>query len=262
VEGAQWERGAVGNAVWTGVWLSEVLKRAGLTSAAVEVILTGADEGEIEKAPRPGGKIHYARSLPRAKACDDVLLAWQMNGADLTPAHGFPLRAIVPGWYGMASVKWLTDITVTSRPFLGYYQTIDYAFWDRSTGDPTLVPITAMQVKAQIARPSPAETVPPAHTYRVCGAAWSGEAEIVRVELSTDGGQSWHDVELAPATERAAWRLWEYSWHTPATPGRATLMVRATDAHGRTQPTRRDPDRGGYIVNEVVGLDVVIQAQP
>ena len=202
VEGAQWERGAVGNAVWTGVWLRELLERAGLTSAAVEVVLTGADEGEIEKPPRPGESIHYARSLPRAKACDDVLLAWQMNGADLTPSHGFPLRAIVPGWYGMASVKWLTDITVTSRPFHGYYQTIDYALWERVAGEPSLVPITAMPVKAQIARPGPAEIVPPGQIYRVRGAAWSGEAEIARVELSTDGGQSWHEVRLDPVSER------------------------------------------------------------
>ena len=258
VSGAQWERGAVGNAVWTGVLLKHVLARAAVKPSAVEIILTGTDEGEIEETPRPGGKIHYARSLPLAKACDDVLLAWQMNGTDLTPAHGFPLRAIVPGWYGMASVKWLCDIVVTDRPFLGYYQSVDYAYWQRSQGEPSLVPITEMQVKAQIARPGPLEKVPRGQSYLVRGAAWSGEAEIVKVEVSTDGGAGWNEARLGDHHDRHAWRLWEYIWLTPTNPGKATLMVRAFDAKGRTQPVERDPDRGGYIINEVLAVDVVV----
>lgn len=152
---------------------------------ATEVILTGADEGEIDSPPRPGGKIRYARSVPMAKATDDVMLAWAKNGADMTPAHGFPLRAIVPGWYGMASVKWLTEIQLTDRPFHGYYQSVDYAYWQRSAREPSLVPITEMQVKAQIARPGPWESVRCGQPYHVRGAAWSG---IARVEVSTDGG--------------------------------------------------------------------------
>lgn len=258
VSGAQWERGAVGNAVWTGVLLKHVLERAAMKPSAAEIILTGTDQGEIEEAPRPGGKIHYARSLPLAKACDDVLLARQMNGADLTPAHGFPLRAIVPGWYGMASVKWLSDIVVTDRPFLGYYQSVDYAYWQRTKGEPSLVPITEMQVKAQIARPGPLEMVPRGQSYLVRGAAWSCEAEIVRVEVSTDGGARWKEARLGDHPDRHAWRLWEYAWLTPTNPGKATLMVRAFDAKGRTQPAERDPDRGGYIMNEVLGIDVVV----
>lgn len=258
VDGAQWERGAVGNAVWTGVRLAEVLQRAGLKASAREVILTGGDRGEIELAPRPGGEIHYARSLPVAKASDDVLLAWEMNGQDLTPAHGFPLRAIVPGWYGMAAVKWLSEITATAEPFHGYYQSVDYAYWQRESGEPSLVPITALQVKAQIARPGPAEVVPVGQSYRVCGAAWSSEAAIVRVEISMDAGRNWHEVRLGEKTDPHAWRLWDFSWR-PDQRGRATLMVRATDAKGRTQPTRRDADRGGYMVNEVLGLDVFVE---
>lgn len=258
-EGAQWERGAVGNAIWAGVRLKDVLERAGLKSEATDVILTGTDHGEIESAPRPGGKIHYARSLPVAKACADVVLAWQMNGADLTPAHGFPVRAIVPGWYGMASVKWLSEIVVTDRPFHGYYQSVDYAYWQRAHGEPSLVPITELQVKAQIARPGPWEGVPRGASYLVRGAAWSGDAEILRVEVSTDGGKTWSDARLGGVMERHAWRLWEYDWKTPQQPGRATLMVRAHDSKGRTQPTRRDPDRGSYIINEVLGIDVTVQ---
>lgn len=258
VDGAQWERGAVGNAVWTGVRLAEILRRAGVQPAAREVILAGADGGEIAAAPRPGGRIRYARSLPLAKASDDVLLAWRMNGEDLTPAHGFPLRALVPGWYGMASVKWLSDITVTAHPFHGYYQTIDYAYWERTAGEPSLVPITELQVKAQIARPGPAERVPLGPPYIVRGAAWSGDAEISQVELSTDGGSTWQPTRLDAMTARHAWRLWDFAWR-PDRRGRTTLMARATDSKNRTQPTRRDTDRGGYLVNEVFGIDVLVE---
>jgi DMSO/TMAO reductase YedYZ molybdopterin-dependent catalytic subunit len=258
VDGAQWERGAVGNAVWTGVRLAEVFQRAGLRMSAREVILSGADRGVIESAPKPGGEIHYARSLPVAKASHDVLLAWQMNGKELTPAHGFPLRAIVPGWYGMASVKWLSEITAIASPFHGYYQSVDYAYWHRETGEPSLVPITELQVKAQIARPGPAERVPLGESYLVRGAAWSGEAEITRVEFSPDGGRTWHEAQLVEKTDRHAWRLWEFPW-LPDQSGRATLMVRATDGKGRTQPSRRDADRGGYMINEVFGVDVSVE---
>ncbi len=259
VDGTQWERGAVGNAVWTGVPLRHILERAGLKPEGSEVILVGSDHGEIESAPRPGGKIHYARSLPLRKAMDDVLLVWAMNGADLTPAHGFPVRAIVPGWYGMASVKWLSEIVVTDRPFHGYYQSVDYAYWERSRREPSLVPITELHVKAQIARPGPLETVPRGESYLIRGSAWTCEAEIVRVAISTDGGVQWTDARLGTHTDRHAWRLWEYDWVTPQQPGRCILMVRAHDSKGRTQPTERDPDRGGYIVNQVLGIEVIVQ---
>jgi DMSO/TMAO reductase YedYZ molybdopterin-dependent catalytic subunit len=259
VEGAQWERGAVGNAEWTGVLLRDVLERARLKPAALEVVCIGADRGKIADAPRPGGEIHYARSLPIAKATEDVLLAWAMNGETLTPTHGFPVRAVVPGWYGMASVKWLSELVVTATPFQGYYQTVDYAYWQRGGGEPSLIPITELQIKAQIARPGPAETLPASKPYLVRGAAWSSGAEIVRVELSTDGGRSWHETRLSENSDPCAWRLWEYEWEVPAERGEVVLMARATDAKGRTQPTERDADRGGYLINEVVGLGVFVQ---
>ena len=259
VPGAQWERGAVGNAEWTGVPLKSVLERAGVKAAANEVILVGSDRGEIDTAPRPGGTLRYARSVPLGKANDDVVLAWAMNGAELTPAHGFPLRAIVPGWYGMASVKWLSEIVVTDRPFQGYYQSVDYAYWSRANGEPSLVPITELQVKAQIARPSPWEIVPRGQAYRIRGAAWSSAAAITRVEISTDGGAHWTDARLGDRVERHAWRWWEYDWTVPSAPGRTRLMVRAHDEKGRVQPMHRDPDRGGYIINEVIGIEVTVQ---
>lgn len=257
--GAQWERGAVSTAEWTGVLLTEVLRRAGLRNSGREIIFEGADRGEIKEPPGPAGKIHYARSLPVQKANEDVLLAYKMNGAELTPAHGAPLRLIVPGWYGMASVKWLTRIIASAEPFHGYYQTIDYAYWERGPGAPTLVPITKMQVKAQIARPGFADAVQAGELYRVCGAAWTTEAEITKVEISTDGGAMWHDTHLLGEPIRNAWRLWDYDWQVPTKLGKTTLVVRATDSASRTQPKQRDNDRGSYIVNHLLPIQVDVR---
>jgi DMSO/TMAO reductase YedYZ molybdopterin-dependent catalytic subunit len=259
ISGAQWERGAVSTAEWTGVPLSEILRRAGVTASASEVILEGSDEGEIKESPKPAGKNRYARSMPLSKATEDVLLVFKMNGENLTPAHGFPVRAIVPGWYGMASVKWLARIIVSDKPFVGYFQSIDYAYWERGPGGPTLMPITEMHVKAQIARPGFAEAVKSGETFRICGAAWTTEAEITRVEVSVDGGATWHPARLLDEPVRNVWRLWEYDWQVPAVCGKATVMARATDSRGRTQPVDRDKDRDGYIVNHILPIEVVVR---
>ena len=259
VKGTQWELGAIGNAEWTGVSLGDLLRAAGLKSSACEVILEGADRGTISEPPRPAGPIHYARSVPLGKALDGVLLAFEMNGEPLTPAHGFPLRAIVPGWYGMAAVKWLQRIVVTEEPFNGYYQTVDYAFWQRDAAGVALVPITQMQVKASIARPGINEVIAAGTNYQVAGAAWTSDAEIVRVELSTDGGDSWQEVGLKGEHVPNSWRLWEFAWATPKNPGRRTLFVRATDSRGRTQPMERDLDRGTYEINHCLPIEVEIR---
>ncbi|MEO5722631.1 MAG: sulfite oxidase [Chthoniobacterales bacterium] len=258
VKGVEWDLGAVGNANWTGVLLRDVLDRAGVRDDAREVILEGADKGEIKEPPRPAGEIHYARSLPLAKACQDVLLALQLNGEPLTPSHGFPLRAVVPGWFGMASVKWIKRIMVSTTPFQGYYQTIDYAYWTRRDGLPTLVPLAEMQVKAQIAQPARNEKVSAGKNYRVHGAAW-GEREIAKVELSTDGGATWAIAKLSgTAPAKNAWRFWEFDWDAPAEARRCTLIARATDVDGRTQPTARVADYGSYVVNHWLPIEVEV----
>jgi DMSO/TMAO reductase YedYZ molybdopterin-dependent catalytic subunit len=258
VKGVQWGLGAVGNASWTGVPLSVLLARAKTKGRAIEVILEGADEGEVDKTPQPSGKISFARSLPLSKACDDVLLAYEMNGEKLTAAHGFPLRAIVPGWYAMASVKWLRRLIVTSKAFNGYYQSLDYSFWDRSGPLPTLAPLRELQVKAEIAQPENGETVPANSSVRVQGAAWSGTGEITRVEVSVDAGATWHSAQLPDSPVKNAWRLWHYDWHTPSAAGPQTLMARATDSGGNTQPFERSPDRGTYMINHVLPMTVEV----
>src|SRR5213596_416356 len=196
VKGVQWGLGAVGTAEWTGVPLSVLLDRAVVRSNACEVILEGADHGMLDDPKSPPGELTFSRSVPLEKAKRDVLLAYRMNGKDLPPEHGFPVRAIVPGWYAMASIKWLQRIIVTDRPFTGYYQTLDYAYWQRRGDDAELTPLSEMQVKAEIARPAEGETVPAKTSVRVCGAAWACDAEITKVELSTDGGVTWNDAEL------------------------------------------------------------------
>src|SRR5215468_1459174 len=267
VKGVQWRLGAVGTAEWTGVPLATLLDRAIPKPNACEVILEGADCGMLEEPKSPPGELKFARSIPLEKARRDVLLAHKINGCDLPPEHGFPLRAIVPGWYAMASIKWLQRIIVTDRPFTGYYQTIDYAYWQRTDyghwqrGEniAELAPLAEMQVKAEIARPAEGEIVAANTSVCVRGAAWACDAEITKVELSTDGGATWNDAKLAGESKRNAWRFWEFDWRTPAQTGKQTLLARATDSRGRTQPASRDADRGTYMINHLLPIEVEVK---
>jgi DMSO/TMAO reductase YedYZ molybdopterin-dependent catalytic subunit len=259
VKGVQWGLGAVGTAEWTGVPLSILLDRAGVKTSACEVILEGADHGTVEDPKSPSGVLRFARSIPLAKATSDVLLAYKMSGVDLPPQHGFPLRAVVPGWYAMASIKWLQRIIVTHRPFNGYYQTLDYAFWKRRGDIAELAPLTEMQVKAEIARPVQGETISANFNMRVHGAAWASDGEITKVELSTDGASTWKETTLVGESKPNAWRLWEFEWKTPSTSGKQTLVARATDSRGRTQPIERDPDRGTYMINHLLPIEVEVR---
>ncbi|HYH78605.1 MAG TPA: sulfite oxidase [Longimicrobium sp.] len=258
-KGLAWDTGAVGNARWTGVLLRDVLERAGLRGDAVEVILEGADRGMVKDTPRPPCEIHYARGVPLAKARADVLLAFAMNDEPLTPEHGFPLRVVVPGWFGMASVKWLQRVVVTDAPFNGYYQSIDYTCWEERHGVPTLVPLAEMKLKAQIARPAMHEVVEADTLYRVHGAAWAANVPVAAVEVSSDGGRSWAAAELLGEPVENAWRFWQFEWQTPGVPGRCTLIARAVDANGRTQPARRVQEHGTYVINHWLPVEVDVR---
>src|SRR5437773_312824 len=194
VKGVQWGLGAVGTAEWTGVPLLVLLDRAVVRSNAREVVLQGADCGMLDDPKSPPGELTYARSIPVGKARADVLLAYKMNGSELPSQHGFPVRAIVPGWYAMASIKWLQRIIVTDQPFTGYYQTIDYAYWKRREQEAELTPVAEVQIKAEIAKPAEGETVPANSSVRVYGAAWTSDVEITKVEVSSDGGATWTEA--------------------------------------------------------------------
>ena len=258
VKGVQWGLGGVGNAEWTGVPLSILLDRAGIKPHAREIILEGADRGKLEDPKSPQGELNFARSVPLEKA-RDVLLAYKMNDVDLPAENGFPVRAIVPGWYAVASIKWLQRIIVTDRPFNGYYQTLDYSVWTRRGDIAELVALSEMQTKAEITHPAEGETVSANSNVRVRGAAWTSVGEITKVELSADGGKTWNEAKLIGEPKPNAWRLWEFNWKTPARSGKATLVARATDSNGRGQPIERDPDRGTYMINHLLPITVEIR---
>jgi DMSO/TMAO reductase YedYZ molybdopterin-dependent catalytic subunit len=258
-EGAQWELGAVGNAEWTGVPLPALLERAGLADDACEVVLEGADHGMPKEKPAPPGPIAYARSLPMAKALQrEVLIAYRMNGRDLPASHGFPVRAIVPGHYGMASVKWLTRIQLVREPFQGYWQTSDYGYWDDLDGKPVRRALGEMKLKSEIARPRIYETLAPDQVYTVRGAAWAGETTITAVAVSTDGGQSWVDAAFIDPVQRHAWRRWKTDWLTPTVPGKYTLLARAESVYGEVQPAEHDPNYGSYGINYSLPIEVFV----
>ncbi len=225
--------GFMGNAEWAGVPLARVLERAGVKSSAVDVVFRGADHGPDEVGGDPPD-LAYERSLPIEKAMHpDTLLAYEMNGELLTPLHGYPMRLVVPGWYGMCSVKWLTGIHVSDRPFEGFYQKQRYMVMNGPGADTFYTYLTEMKVKSLITNPAPGEEVK-VGTYKLCGAAWSGEKEVVKVEVSTDGGETWHGARLLPKSGYS-WYRWEYDWDIPGT-GSYVLMSKATNSKGETQP--------------------------
>src|SRR5262245_1431959 len=259
VPGLQWGQGAVGNADWAGVPLAAILDKAGLKNSAVEVILEGADTGQINADPKSPGPIHFARSLPVEKAKrDEVLLAYKMNGETLPESHGHPVRAVVGGWYGMASVKWLTRIVVSDQPFRGFFQTLDYSYFERKGGLPTLRPVTAVQPKAILARPGLNEIIPADKPFRLFGAAWAGERAVDKVEVSVDGGKTWTAAKLLGEAKPVQWVFWEHVWDRPAR-GNASIVARATDDQGHTQPPARDPDRRTYMINHLVPVPVTVR---
>jgi DMSO/TMAO reductase YedYZ molybdopterin-dependent catalytic subunit len=255
--GLQWAHGAAGQANWTGVPLGVLLDFAKVKPGAVDVVLVGADRGAIADPATPGA-IHYDRGIPLAKAKQDgSLLAWKMNDEPLTPAHGAPLRAVVGGWYGMASVKWLSRIVVTDKPHAGFWQTLDYSVWDRAGASPQLVPVTAMQPKAVITSVGPGDVLEAGKAHTIKGLAWAGERAVKKVEISTDGGKTW-----SPATHAAGASLIWTSWSaqiTPSAKGPMALVVRCTDDKGNTQPEKRDPDRRTYMINHLVPTEVIVK---
>ncbi|HEY8670542.1 MAG TPA: sulfite oxidase [Terriglobales bacterium] len=259
VQGAQWELGAVSNAEWTGVPLRALLERADLSEDACEIVLEGADRGTPKEEPVPPEPISYAWSLPRAKAMQpEVLIAYQMNGRDLPRDHGFPVRAIVPGHYGMASVKWLKGIQAVREPFHGYWQTSDYAYWASMDGKPVRRPLGEMKLKSEIARPRVYETVAPNRIYTVSGAAWTGETDVTEIAVSTDGGRTWAEAEFLDPVRRHAWRRWKFDWLTPKEPGQYTLLARAKDANGLIQPDKHDQNYGTYVINHPLPIEIFV----
>jgi DMSO/TMAO reductase YedYZ molybdopterin-dependent catalytic subunit len=264
--GLQWGNGAVGTVEWTGVPLGAVLERAGVKPGAAEVVLIGADKGAITSDPPSPGIINFDRGIPLAKAKkDETLLAWDMGRVPLTASHGAPLRAIVGGWYGMASVKWLTRIVVTEKPRAGFWQTMDYSIWERDkNGLAEIVPVTAMQPKAIITKPNGGAFIKAGERRAVEGIAWAGENKVAKVEISLDNGKTWapaanaHDQKKGATSEQFQWVEWAASI-TPMAAGPLNILARCTDDKGNTQPEKRDPDRRSYMINHLIPIEVTIK---
>jgi DMSO/TMAO reductase YedYZ molybdopterin-dependent catalytic subunit len=250
-----WLFEAVGTGSWTGVRLADLLEEAGLAEDAVELVFTGLDRG-VEG----GQEQQYERSLLVADAsAPEVVLAYELNGRPLPPQHGFPVRLLVPGWYGMASVKWLTRITAVDRPFTGYQQVQSYRYRQHAeeAGEPVQrIAVRSLMVPPGIPDFMTRRRVVGAGPCRLTGRAWSGNGPVVGVEVSTDDGASWSAADLAPSSGPHAWHGWSFAWD--ARPGEHVLCSRATDATGAGQPNEPDWNLGGYAVNAVQRVPVVV----
>jgi sulfane dehydrogenase subunit SoxC len=250
-----WLSEAVGTAEWTGTPLAGILERADIGDDAVEVVFTGADhgiQGDVEQ--------DYERSLPVADAMrDEVLLAYAINGQPLPPQHGAPIRLLVPGWYGMTSVKWLRRISVVSEPFEGFQ--MDAYRLRQEPGD-SGTPMTRIQPRALMVPPGFPDFFARTRTLdagpcRLLGRAWSGWAAVARVEISTDGGREWHEADLEPAAGPFAWSSWTFAWE--ATAGDHELVARASDGAGNVQPVDQPWNYHGLANNMAQRVPVSVR---
>ena len=250
-----WLLEAVGTARWAGTPLRPLLEEAGVGEGAVEVLFTGVDRGS-----EGGEEQAFQRALAVEEALrDEVLLAYEMNGEPLPPQHGYPLRLIVPGWYGMTNVKWLCEIEVLREPFSGYQQSWSYRV--RQTEDEEGEPLQRMLPRSLLMPPGIPEFMTrerfvPAGEVLVQGRAWSGLAPVASVEVSADGGSSWATAELEPEEGRWAWRGWSFRWR--ADPGAYVLCSRARDEAGNEQPLEPAWNLGGYANNSVQRVPVTV----
>ena len=241
--GTQWEHGAVGNARWDGVLLRTLIEQAGPEREARHVWFEAADRATLPGVPP------FLRSIPLEKAMADTLLAHSMNGRPLPKLHGAPLRAVVPGWYGMASTKWVTAIRLEATPSDNHFMAKGYRYNYPDVDPAQALPVEEMKVKSVITRPLEGARVR-AGRLRIQGFAWSGGKEIQRVEVSTDGGENWRQAGFTGAKAAGAWRGWAAEIMATK-PVRLTVMARATDGAGETQPEQARPNASGYANNSI-----------
>ncbi|WP_269078046.1 sulfite oxidase [Alicyclobacillus acidoterrestris] len=258
-QGNQFGLGAISHAVWGGVRLRDLLNEAGIAEEAKEVIFQGMDAGSRNDMP---GQLHFARSLPVAQAlAPDTLLAYEMNGSPLPDKHGFPLRLIVPGWYGIASVKWLHKITVTDEPFTGPFQVVDYVVLKKPNNFAHATPVTTVFVNSTIANPTDQQELA-LGTHRIAGYAWNGPHALKKVEVSTDGGKHWREASFLDPDIPYSWRRWTYEW-TVQKPGQYAIMSKATNELGESQPMEAPWNVKGYLNHSIHCVQVhVVKLDP
>jgi DMSO/TMAO reductase YedYZ molybdopterin-dependent catalytic subunit len=252
IEGEKWNLGAVSTADWSGVPLTEVLERAGVNPNATQIIFRGADSGEVKTRP---GIVRFERSLTVDQARESgAILAYAMNGEPLPVQHGYPLRLVVPDWYGMASVKWLTEIEVVGEPFSGAFQTDVYMYRRERDGEVIEEPVTLQKVRSLITEPQDGQEI--LGEVAIRGVAWSGAAPIARVEVSLGNGQ-WEEARLVGERKRHSWQWWELIKRLEE-PGELTIRSRATDQAGHSQPETAEWNRLGYGNNALHQVQVRI----
>ncbi|MFF8778951.1 sulfite oxidase [Streptomyces sp. NPDC015140] len=248
VSGTSWTLGAIGVARWRGVRLADVLRRAGLSRRAVDVMPRGLDADYVTADGADLGRVR--RPLPLSKALDDVLLAYEMNGEPLPPDHGHPVRVLVPSWIGIASIKWVGDIEVSAEPLYSPWNTDFYRLFGDAYPDGGTAPLSGQTVKSAWELDAGANLAA-GTSHRLTGRSWSGAGGVVRVDVSTDGGGTWNRARLHDAPRRDGWVRWSTRWR-PAAPGPYTLLARATDSAGRTQPDATVHNTQGYLFDAVV----------
>ncbi|RXI95662.1 sulfite oxidase [Anaerobacillus alkaliphilus] len=252
VFGEQWEEGAISQGEWKGISLSCLLEITGIAADAREVVFVGYDYGKQEDIEH---HIPFARSLPLEKAIHpDTIIAYEYNGRPLTYKHGFPFRLIVPGWYGMASVKWLKKIILIDDTFKGPFQTDDYVYYPKLS-DP--YPVTMVNVNSLIQKPLDYEIIDEGVTL-IEGIAWSGESEVTNVDISFNG-QQWVDAILIGETldKTNRWTKWKFHWNAPK--GEHTIYCRASDSKGRKQPLEPMWNKKGYGYNAITKIRVKVK---
>ncbi|MFE9565592.1 sulfite oxidase [Streptomyces sp. NPDC006487] len=253
VAGTAWTLGAIGVAHWRGARLSDVLRRAGVTREAVDVLPRGLDDEVVTNGVNLG---HVRRPLPVSKALDDVILAYEMNGEPLPADHGGPVRVVVPDWIGISSIKWVGDIEVSGQPLYTPWNTDLYRLFGPDQPPQGSAPLTRQTLKSAFELELGA-TVPVHRPQLLTGRSWSGAAPVHQVEVSTDGGARWRRARLHDVPRRGSWVRWSVPW-TPRTPGATALLARATDATGRTQPETAAYNTQGYLFDGVVRHPVTV----
>jgi DMSO/TMAO reductase YedYZ molybdopterin-dependent catalytic subunit len=262
-EGVLWRNGAVSTAEWAGTPLRGVLESARVKPGAIEVMFEGLDHG---KEPGVGAEINFGMSITLDKAIDpDTLLVDEMNGRPLAPRHGFPVRAIVPGWYGMASVKWLSRIVVLRHPYQGYFRARAYAYIpEGEAAEAPHRPVTTVRVKSLVTWPKEGSVLKPG-PHRIRGVAWSGVGRIARIEVSVGGlresleEETWHPATIVGAEAPHTWTHWEYRREIRR-PGFYVVRVRATDEKGNVQPIEAKWNFRGLANNSVHQVPVEIRS--
>lgn len=251
-----WLGDAVSTSEWTGTPLNRLLEEAGVDPRTVDIVFTGLDrgvQGEIVQ--------YYQRSLSVPEAMrEEVLLAYEMNGRPLEPQHGYPVRLMVPGWYGMTSVKWLHRIDAVDAPFRGYQMAGSYRY--ASSAEDPGAPVSLIRVRALMVPPGIPDfatrmRLVEAGEVELTGRAWAGRHQVARVEVSADGGTTWGEARLGQPVSRFAWRSWTYPWK--ATPGRYALRVRASDSEGNTQPIEQVWSYQGMGNNMAQRVEVLVR---